>query len=266
MAKDFRNEFDDLGFTDLCGDDPSLAKIPQPLDVLLVRGTSLESTALCVSQGVLMRRPVHFSHAIVTIMQGVYLQATGDGVYPIRPADVWSSPHYRSRKLVLRNRRVAAMTIDLQSKAAYQRATETYGKRYNYWIGIPKKLIKQDAWFCSELAANHLQAVGQCVYKGRSPERTWPGHFEHRKNHDAWMDVTKVHHDYAEWTIRGQSQDAPAHCRAAWSQGEAMFQMAELTWKLNSSINKCDRAITRATAQLRDALTAIREFKGRRGQ
>jgi hypothetical protein len=241
----------------LRGDDPMIAKIPQPLDVLLVRGTSPESTALCFAQTVMMKKSVHFSHAIVTITQGVYLHATGEGVHVIRPADVWKSPHYRAEKLVLRNRNIAAMTIGFQSKVAQHRAAKTYGDRYNYWIGIPKKLTRPDAWFCSELAADHLEAAGHCVCKGRRPERIWPGHFEYCKNNPEWIVVTGVHRQFADWTIGGKSDDAPNYCKAFWSMGEASFLVAQQSLQLSSDAAKSKKTIDYLKAELGKLLIAI---------
>jgi hypothetical protein len=104
---------------------------PQPLDVILVRGTDAASTFLCGLQSVRMLQRVSFSHVVLSIAAGTCLHATTKGVHLIRTQELWTSALYQSKKVVLRNNKIKQQlqptAADLEELSAYFEAPSNDG-------------------------------------------------------------------------------------------------------------------------------------------
>ncbi len=178
--------------------------MPQSLDIILVRGSSSQSTWLCGLQSIVMLQPVSFSHVILSMGEGICLHATTNGVDLIRLREIWTLPIYQKRKIVLRSNKIKTQvsTNDLLEQT-YQFARKTFGAQYNHFFGIPKRWIGANTWFCSELAADALGKVGHNVVSNRDPERIWPGHFQHCHRQSDWEDVTHKYDTYVAKVAKG---------------------------------------------------------------
>lgn len=189
----------------------SIANFPLSLDVILVRGSSTQSTCLCVLQSIAMLRSVSFSHVVLSIAEGVCLHATTRGVGLIRPSEIWTLPNYRARKVVLRSTKIRATQTDEPLQQEHEFARKVFGARYNHFFGIPKGWIGENAWFCSELAATALQKVGHQIISNRNAEKIWPGHFQHCEVGTEWQDVTNYYDTYIAEVTKGATRE----CRSS---------------------------------------------------
>lgn len=213
-----------------------------PLDVVLACGSHKRSKQLCALQTVRFGQKVSFSHVILAIQPGVYLHSTTDaGVHFARPADIWESPDYEARKLVLRN--TALHTLVSQTEiieTAIKYSHEVSGDRYNYFISLPKRVAKalrrvlnqdENALFCSELAAKVLLSRSVRVVPSLPPEQIWPGHFEHQRNDGSWMDVTPLHATYAELCTIGKD------LKCVDPGAKYCFEMSEYAFDLSQNLH-----------------------------
>ncbi len=204
----------------------SIGSLPQSLDVILVRGSSTQSTWLCGLQSVAMLRSVSFSHAALSIGEGICLHATTKGVHLIRPSELWTSTNYRARKVVLRSKQIKTQVATNELlRQAHQFAREAFGARYNHFFGIPKRWIGVNGWFCSELAADALKRVGHDVVSNRNPEKIWPGHFQrcHEQSNE-WDDVTGIYDAYVREITNGANTGCTdVFARTRYLTGEATF-------------------------------------------
>jgi hypothetical protein len=258
----------------------SLATLPHSLDVILVRGSSFKSTGLCVLQSIAMRRVISFSHVALTLGEGISLHATvKGGVHLIRSSELWTSARYRPGLVVLRSRRLNAdieaddlLRNAVELRQAHDFARKSFGARYNPFFGLPKRWLGMTSWFCSELAADALKQAGCGVVSGRSPEQTWPGHFQRCRLHaDEWEDVTKIHSTYAAAVTKGSdSQCTDTFARTRYLTGEVTFQTYErvLSQLLDGDevlkdARALDAKIRSATAEI---IRATKEIQQRMGQ
>jgi hypothetical protein len=213
----------------------SFANLPQSLDVILVRGTSAKSTWLCGLQSIAMLQSVSFSHAAVSIGDGICLHAMPKGVALIRTSALWNSRDYRAEKIVLRSKKIATpIETDELLRQTHQFTREVFGTRYNFFFGIPKQWIGANAWFCSELAAAALKKVGHDVVPTRKPETVWPGHFQRcRVLSDEWEDVTAVYEAYIAEVTKGSDESCSnVFARTRYLTGEAEFGLYDRAYKL----------------------------------
>lgn len=211
-----------------------IANLPQSLDVILVRGTSTKSTWLCGLQSIAMCQSVSYSHAAVSIGEGICLHATPKGVALIRTGELWTSGDYRAEKVVLRSKNIATpIETDELLRQTYQFTREVFGTRYNFFFGIPKHWIGANAWFCSELAAAALTKVGHNVVRDRKPENIWPGHFQRcRMQSDEWADVTAVYEAYVAEVTKGNDKScSDVFARTRYLTGEATFGLYDRAFK-----------------------------------
>ena len=107
-------------------------------------------------------------------------------MFTVRGVDISGTSTYADRKLVLRSKKIThtlSVTDDREIGVPYKTRVRP---AHNWLYGMSKH---RDAWFCSELAAALLKDAGHTVVDQRTPERIWPGHFEHSRNDGSWMDV-----------------------------------------------------------------------------
>lgn len=204
----------------------SISKAPECLDIILVRGSSSQSTWLCAIQSILMLRSISFSHAVLSLGEGICLHATNQGVHLIRPSELWTSANYQAGNVVLRNKKIKKqMPPESVVKQAHDFTRKSYGARYNYFFGLPKKWIGVDSWFCSQLVADALEQVRQKVVLNRNPERIWPGHFQQcALQSDDWENVTAIYEDYIKEITKGSDPTCTDDCaKTRYYLGEMTF-------------------------------------------
>jgi len=177
-------------------------------------------------------RLVSFSHVIFVIGEGTCIHATTNGIDLIRLSEIWTSPDYLVKKVVLRNKKINTQIIcwedDEWAKQLHKFTLKSFGAKYSYYFGIPKKWIDDNKWFCSELAATFLKKIGHEIVPNRNPEKIYPGHFQFCLNKSEWEDITDCYESYVKKITDGSDENClNKEDRAYYSIGEAEFVNAQ---------------------------------------
>lgn len=229
-------------------------------DIILVYNTS--SKANLVSQTIGTLEKAHYSHAILCLTSGTYIEAMkykkssnklGIDIICLETLKERFSSEYHENWKVIRYKKLTTVN----EEEILNRSQYYYGQNYNtqFLTRLFKKNSKIASSYCSELIARIYEDTGILIKNKRD---IWPTHLSQLSNSEEWEDVSSLYK-----TKQSEFYDEKLHtnlCKVFRYSSRLLFDTTLLRKGLTDETNKIIRVFNKkASDPIRFANTD--EFK-----